>query len=94
MALDAGCGFGDRIHALRKTGYTNIYGIDTDPHCVDTATEKNIRLGSITATKFQPFYFDCVLVEGVFHHLSEYDLTLKEISRILKPGGNLCIIEP
>jgi 2-polyprenyl-3-methyl-5-hydroxy-6-metoxy-1,4-benzoquinol methylase len=91
--LDAGCGFGDRMKAIREAGYEHVYGIDIDPHCVQETEMPNVSLGSITATNHDNESFDCVLVEAVFHHISEYKQALDEIERILKPGGCLCIIE-
>jgi len=92
--LDAGCGFGDRMKAMIDDGYENVYGIDPDPECIGGTNLPNIQQGSITSTPFQASSFHCVLVEGVFHHISDYDKALVEISRILKPEGCLCIIEP
>jgi len=94
--LDVGCGFGDRIRLLRSLGYERISGIDIDEYSVKKAgeCEPDIVLGSITDTGLGDAAFDAVLVENVFHHISDYGAALREVHRILAPGGLLCFIEP
>jgi SAM-dependent methyltransferase len=92
--LDLGCGFGDRIRLLRGQGFESVFGVEVDPYCVAKTNDKNISVGSITATNVKANSMDVVLVENVFHHISEYSDALAEIHRILKPKGSLCFIEP
>ena len=44
-------------------------------------------------TPFADGAFDIVLVDGVLHHL-DAERALREISRIMRLGGKLCIVEP
>jgi ubiquinone/menaquinone biosynthesis C-methylase UbiE len=92
--LDVGCGFGDRVRILRDRGYQSVSGVEIDEYSVKTANDPLIKHGSIESTGFPEKSFDVVLVENVFHHISDYDKALREIKRILKPEGTLCFIEP
>ena len=51
-------------------------------------------VGSIYDTGEENNAFDAVLVENVFHHIDNYEDALRELSRILVPGGVLCFVEP
>ncbi|MEC7640843.1 MAG: class I SAM-dependent methyltransferase [Nitrospinota bacterium] len=92
--LDVGCGFGEDVVRLQKLGYGNVIGIDPDPFCIEKRGNLDLRLGSLEQTGLESQSFDIVLVNNVFHHISEYKDGLEEISRVLKPGGMLCLIEP
>ena len=92
--LDVGCGFGDRVRSLRQAGYSDVSGVELSPYSVRRANDPKISLGSITATGYPDKSVDVVLVENVFHHIDDYVVAIREIRRILKPGGVLCMIEP
>ena len=94
--VDIGCGFGDEICKLHDFGYANVSGIEPDIYAVKKCVDNNldVRQGSIDKTGCRDVSFEAVLVNCVFHHVSDYDKALKEIHRILKPGGYLCFIEP
>ena len=47
----------------------------------------------ITNCSIPDEYFDTIIVRFVFQHLKEPILALKEINRILKPGGKVIIID-
>ncbi len=93
---EIGCGFGDRIEILNDMGYKDVLGVDVDEYMVEKARGNglNVHFGSLEQTGLESSAFDSVLVENVFHHISEYEKALDEMSRILKPGGTLSFIEP
>lgn len=93
---EIGCGFGDRIEILNEMGYTDVLGVDIDEYMVEKAKGNglNVQFGSLEQTGLESATFDAILVENVFHHISEYEKALDEINRILKRGGTLSLIEP
>lgn len=103
--LDVGCGTGDvTLAAARRTGPTGaVYGIDASTEMIENARRKASRLGrkvkfqteAVEALSFADGSFDVVLSSLMMHHLPG-DLkqrALKEIRRVLRPGGRLVIID-
>lgn len=95
--LDLGCGEGKMVQELRQNGY-NAYGcdfIDTQGISDFTSTiqhgySKDILRsieGSPYRLPFEDKTFDYIFSSQVFEHIMDYETTLREIYRILKPGG-------
>ena len=90
--LDAGCGDGAMIQALREF-HPHVWavGIDLAPAAV-----RNAVGGSLAQLPFRSGSFDCVLMMDVLEHLP-VELTnpiLREFARVLKAGGTLCVTLP
>ena len=90
--LDLGCGNGNGVQALLDRGY-DASGCDIQfkqgQHC-----ERLHRAGLICKIETAPYRlpfgdaaFDGVFSEQVFEHVQNYDATLAEIARVLRPGG-------
>ena len=98
--LDYGCGIG---HSLKKVMYFSpkkITGIDISEISIQKAKKisginANVELlvDNCEKTKFNDKTFDIVYGTGILHHLN-IKICLKEINRILKPGGKFLFIEP
>jgi len=102
--LDVGCGTGDlTLAAKRQTGGGKVYGVDAASEMVEVARSKasqlgievDFRPGLIEALPFADDSFDVVLSSLMMHHLPEAVKTkgLREIHRVLKPGGHLFIVD-
>jgi ubiquinone/menaquinone biosynthesis C-methylase UbiE len=96
--LDLGCGDGLNISILRKMGIDKTFGVDPLGRLINITKKNNpgviAKIGTAEHIPFRSESFDIVLVDSVFHHLTEYVKPVKEIKRILKKGGYLCFIEP
>lgn len=98
--LDAACGEGYGSYLMKKWGANEVFGLDIDE---DTIGKANKFFGS-TGLKFQchtveklPFpdcYFDMIVSFETIEHLDRPDEFLKEIRRVLKPGGTIVISCP
>lgn len=92
--LDYGCGDGLDLRLFRELGYNNIAGLDNSEDYVSRIrTEFDAYQVDACNTGLPDNSFDVVFINGVLHHLNVYD-ALKEVKRILKVGGELCIQEP
>jgi ubiquinone/menaquinone biosynthesis C-methylase UbiE len=97
--LDFGCGCGRTIRWFLQAGGTaEFHGADVDEHAIEWC-KRNLPGGHFSATLQDPplpcsaEYFDVVYCISVFTHLNEamQDVWLREIYRILKPGGVLLL---
>ena len=96
--VDLGCYDGrftskmaDKIRARK------VFGIDLVKEELDKACEKGItcKIGDLNEPlPFRDGSFDVVCAIQIIEHLSETDRFLKEVHRVLKPGGYLVISTP
>jgi len=99
--LDLCCGTGDMAFALRRTGPdSHITGADFSHAMLVLASAKSSRdrpVKWIEADALQlPFpdqSFDLVTSAFGFRNLADYDAGLREIRRVLRPGGEYGILE-
>lgn len=94
--LDAGCGFGQWSIAASYSA-TNVVGIDVSAERIEAARNltqdiKNITFqqGSICELPFPDESFDFIFSYSVIYY-TNVDLALKELVRVLKPGGKIYI---
>jgi SAM-dependent methyltransferase len=96
--LELGCGTGYFTRELAVTG-AHITAIDISPELLEVARQdcfsENIRfeIQNAYAMTFPDETFDSVVGSSVLHHL-EIDAALREIQRVLKPGGSIYFTEP
>lgn len=99
--LDLCCGTGDMTRALQRGGgaSSKIVGADFSHAMLQRATEKTRRtsLRWLEADALQlPFSdnsFDLVTSAFGFRNLADYDAGLREIFRVLRPGGEFGILD-
>ncbi len=95
--LDAGCGTGGTLAALRD--HCCAFGFDYAAAALHFCRKRGLRHavhGSILAIPFPDNYFDLVISNDVLSSLGDVkDLQgLREIYRVLKPGGRLFVNLP
>lgn len=96
--LDAMCGSGQTTSYLLTRGAT-VTGLDISNEVIDTF---QARWRNATAVKRSLLdsglpnnAFDYVVVVGGLHHIHpNVKCAVREIHRVLKPGGHLCFMEP
>ena len=107
IMLDLGCGEGRHIFGVMEK-FPDLKCIGLDPHIesLDKAFEGLKFLESISNTKTSflsgsayslPFCddsFDLVVCSEVLEHLYDYKDAIKEINRVLKPGGQFLASVP
>lgn len=99
--LDLGCGAGLMVQAGRARGY-DFYGAgyqlyDAHEPAAPELIEKGV-LRQITDNPYRlPYedgFFDVVISDQVFEHVMDYPGTIREIHRVLKPGGAFMHVFP
>ena len=96
--LDVGCGTGF-ITTLARDLFDEIYGIDVTQAMLDRV---DVSSGNITLHRCEaesmPFddgSFDAVSAYAFLHHLEDYRVVLREMCRVLRPGGRAYVdLEP
>ncbi len=101
--VDLGCGDGawTRLLASEVGGSGVVFGLDADPDCIAAAEASQAPHGSILFEAASAYdtglpddAVDIVFARHLFQHLGEPDRALREIYRLLRPGGTLCLLEP
>jgi len=106
MVLDAGCGSGRHLcEAFRRPG-VGVVGIDMkwEDLCQargylsmmggENAGPWLVVKGDVTRLPFADGTFDVVLCSEVLEHITDGKAAVREIVRILKPGGDLVVSVP
>jgi SAM-dependent methyltransferase len=94
--LDAGCGSGLLLAALRDRGAT-VTGIDKSAGMVEQARRRlgddaDLQVAELGSPLPLPDgTFDDVTASLVLHYLKDWEPALAELRRVLKPGGRLIV---
>jgi ubiquinone/menaquinone biosynthesis C-methylase UbiE len=94
--LDVGCGPGAALELAADTG-ARVAGVDPSPSMVARASKRvaaaDVRVGSAEQLPFPDDTFTVVVNVASFHHWADRDAGLREVLRVLAPGGRLHIME-
>ncbi len=96
--LEAMCGSGETTAYLLAQG-ADVTGLDVSAEEIEKFKKRwpaaKGLCSSIFATDYEDDALDCVVVVGGLHHLHPHlSDAVREMHRILKPGGYLCFSEP
>jgi len=98
--LDVGCGRG--VYSIKFAKHCSVYGIDSSDKllhdCKQNAYDASVDIPLVLADAenipFKDKTFDKIAVIEILEHISNTSKTLKEIFRVLKDNGSLCISIP
>ena len=98
--LDCGCAEGYYAVALVERGAESVVGVDVIEERVEAAKalphppSVSFRLAGAERLPFDDASFDGVLVNEVLEHVADESASLREISRVLRPGGHMALFSP
>ena len=101
--LDLGCGTGRHLVFLEDRGY-ETYGMDISANGLIYARDwlqkkghpARVLIADMTSLPYPPSSFDIIISMYVIHHnpLADLRLTVREIYRLLHPGGLILLVIP
>lgn len=101
--LDVACGTGDFSIAAYKAGVQHITGIDISANMVEIGRKKvhemglddriTLQTGDSEQMDFEEGTFDVVTVAFGVRNFEHLEVGLKEMQRVLRPGGKVIILE-
>jgi ubiquinone/menaquinone biosynthesis C-methylase UbiE len=101
--LDLGCGTGWAVRYVARSLHMQgqFYGIDLSTRMIEKAREQtgeqrciHFDVADAERLPFGDAFFDLVICTNSFHHYQHPQEVLREIHRVLKPGGSVCITDP
>lgn len=95
--LDVGTSTGTNLRLLTGLGFSNVVGVELNPDAAEFARKKTgveVVVADSTALPFENNEFDCVFATDVIEHIENDEAALKELARVLRPGGKLIITVP
>jgi ubiquinone/menaquinone biosynthesis C-methylase UbiE len=98
-ALDCGCGQGEYVRALLELG-ADAWGVEHSAQKIAAARSRGdplasrVSVGDIEALEFTDARFDLALLNEVLEHVPHDDRGIREVYRVLKPGGVAVVFSP
>lgn len=103
VAVDLGCGTGEVLDHLLSVSQ-NVIGVDGSPRMLELARRRfsaspqkikqlSLRIGELDHLPLRDEEANFACINLVLHHLSEPQIALNEITRILAPNGCLLICD-
>jgi demethylmenaquinone methyltransferase / 2-methoxy-6-polyprenyl-1,4-benzoquinol methylase len=95
--LDACCGTGDLAIAASRAGAREVVGLDFSEQMLERARRKAPELewvrADVLALPFGDASFDAAVVGFGVRNVEDLEAALRELRRVLRPGGRLGILE-
>jgi demethylmenaquinone methyltransferase/2-methoxy-6-polyprenyl-1,4-benzoquinol methylase len=95
--LDAACGTGDFAVADLRAGADRVVGLDFSERMLARARRKAPAIewvhGDMLALPFADSTFDAATVGFGVRNVADLELSLRELRRVLRPGGRVAILE-
>ncbi|TVL89588.1 class I SAM-dependent methyltransferase [Streptomyces sp. SAJ15] len=100
--LDAGCGTGRALPALRAAvgPEGRVLGADLTPAMLEAAVRAGrhrtalLTVADVTRLPLRDGTLDAVFAAGLLSHLPAPEAGLRELARVVRPGGRLALFHP
>ena len=103
QVLDVGCGTGEDVVAMAAvTGPTGVaVGVDSSTSMIEEARRRHggvtgaqFKVADVQRLQFEPATFDACRSERTLQLLADPDRAVAEMTRVLRPGGRMALVEP
>ncbi len=94
--LDFGCGAGHFLASMLRDGW-DVTGLDVSNQAVEAVRGRlglNVHAGTLPHEALEPASFDMVTLWHALEHVHEPVRILREVRRLLAPGGRLVLAVP
>jgi ubiquinone/menaquinone biosynthesis C-methylase UbiE len=100
--VDLGCGVGGATFLLAERSGAGglVAGVDVSSALIEVATRRagdqqgiEFRVGDALAVPYPAGFFDAAYSERVFLYLPDRFAALRELQRVVKPGGQICLVD-
>ncbi len=93
--LDVGCALGDFVEVAREEGW-DAEGVEISAFAAEAARRRGLRVrtGVLEDLDLPAGGYDAITLYDVIEHLTDPVRTLREVTRLLAPGGILHIVTP
>ncbi|ACB39224.1 class I SAM-dependent methyltransferase [Pyrobaculum neutrophilum] len=91
--LEVGPGVGALLRRLVETGYDAV-GVDASPEMLKRSRAKSVSVAGVSfRLPFRDEIFDAAVALFTLHHWGDHGPSLREVKRVLKPGGVFIAVE-
>ena len=96
VLIDIACGTGSILRDLKARGYRRLHGLEISRYAVNRLAAEGITMhhGSIPELPLPDAFYDVVIASQVLEHVIRRNRFMREIVRVLKPGGTAFIFVP
>ena len=94
--LDLAGGTGDLAVGLARTLGVEVVVLDATPQMLRRVSAHplvSVREGVAEAIPFPADHFDALLCSDAFHHFKDQDASVREMARVVRPGGGVLVLE-
>jgi ubiquinone/menaquinone biosynthesis C-methylase UbiE len=97
--LDCGCGAGQYVFALADRLSLDAWGVEYEPAKAADGRQHpghghRIALGDVQALESESDSWDYAMLNEVLEHVPDDTAAVREVHRVLKPGGRLFVFSP
>ncbi|HLY11277.1 MAG TPA: class I SAM-dependent methyltransferase [Planctomycetota bacterium] len=97
--LDIGCWGGEEAKAFGAfEKFKEVHGVDLIEESIKRANERGLKAKladmNVDPLPYDDRFFDCVTLMAILEHVTDPYKVLREVHRVLKPGGTLIVSVP
>jgi SAM-dependent methyltransferase len=92
--LEVGCGRGELAARMRDELSVEVFALDQSPRMVQLTRARGIKAveGDVQDLPLPSASVDCVVAAWMLYHVPDLPRALREIVRVLRPGGRLVAV--